>query len=524
MALVVSHQSNPRPANPTAPLTQALQSFGNVLAEEQKRQYQNSCTRPDTSSVIRFVSQIDANNKGRASRCVAPRLCTFLNATQQFAGVVDTFVSSNPTVAALVWGSIKTTILAVCNITSYFEKVTSMIMNLGRFCPTYQQFGQLYPDCVGLQSALCEYYAIIIRLCIKIVEVSRRTAVTQMLSSVFNPFESEFKSYHDDLDLAAKDVQFQISLASKQADYETARLLALDRKDNTAHWRSALKFHKDALNEYTESQQWRLRKAARESAKMRSNIRANLSSINQVKPWKQAMQQRTPGTADWFQYDVTFRDWKYDKETAVLWVSGTLGVGKTVLVSNIVAYLHKVQQASDIISYFFCQYDHEDSLQARNILGSITRQLLDSQIEHAKDDLLSSLHNNSQDLSAPETIDFLASHFEDSKTYYVILDGLDECESSELRQIARAMDKLSKSRSMDLKILFAGRPELERGLFNTFDPDYKMALARKEVDSDIDQYIATTLEECLEDERLKLGDQALKSEIAEALREGSHGM
>jgi hypothetical protein len=52
-----------------------------------------------------------------------------------------------------------------------------------------------------------------------------------MLSSIFNPFEPEFKSYHDDLDLAAKDVQLQISLASKKPDRETVKLLGDDRKE-----------------------------------------------------------------------------------------------------------------------------------------------------------------------------------------------------------------------------------------------------------------------------------------------------
>jgi hypothetical protein len=59
-----------------------------------------------------------------------------------------------------------------------------------------------------------------------------------MLSSIFNPFGHEFKSYHDDLDLAAKDVQLQISLASKKADRETAKLLGDDRKEMQDNWRS----------------------------------------------------------------------------------------------------------------------------------------------------------------------------------------------------------------------------------------------------------------------------------------------
>ena len=295
MALVVPPpQPHSRAADPTAPLTQALQSFEHILMEEQKQQYRASCKKPDASSVIRFVAQIDANSRSRASRCVAPRLCTFLDATQQFAGIVDTFANSNPAIAALVWGGVKTAILTASNISSYFDKVTSMIMAIGKFCPTYQQFGQLYPGCSGLQEALCQYYAITIRLCITIVEVSRRTAVGQILAAIFNPYESEFQGYHDELDQAAKNVQLHISLASKQVENETVRLLELDRKENALRRRSARLFQKDARNEHAEARQWRIRKAAREAVEMRSAIRANLSTINHVKPWQQAMKQLTP--------------------------------------------------------------------------------------------------------------------------------------------------------------------------------------------------------------------------------------
>ena len=333
--------------------------------------------RPDASSVLTFVSQTDAENRGRASRCVAPRLCTFLDRNQQFVGVVDTFVSSRPTIAALVWGCIKTAILTASNVASYFDKITSMLMNLSRSCPTYQQFGLLYRDSTNLQSALCEYYAVIIRLCSKIVHVKERTGLEQVLSSIFNPFEYEFKSYHADLEIAAQNVSLQISLASQQANNDTAKLLAQDRVKGEARWLSTLRFHNDSKNEH---QLWRSQEAARESAKMRSIIRANLAGVDHVKPWKQAMRQRISGTADLFHHNPDFRGWEEDMEAAVLWVSGTLGAGKTVLVSNIVAYLHRQRSESDLISYFFCRSDYEDSLRAKVIIGNIAYQLLESRI------------------------------------------------------------------------------------------------------------------------------------------------
>jgi hypothetical protein len=524
MALVVSRHIDVREADPTIPLEQALVSFQDFLTDEQKQQYLAGTVKPDVASVIAFVGQIDANNSNTTRRCVAPRLCTFLEATQQFSSVVDTFVSSNPTIAALVWGGVKMAILTASNVASYFDKVTSMIMAIGKSSPTYQQFGQLYPGCVGLQRALCDYYAVIVQLCIKIIEVSRRTAITQTLSSIFIPFESEFKSFLDKLDQAAKDIQLQISLASKQADQEAKRLLEHESQDNAAFRRLALNFHGETRKEHAKAHQWRINKTKREAAKLKSSIRHNLSTVNHVKPWKQAMQQRVLATAEWLQQESLFHKWNDDRDTAILWCSGTIGVGKTVLISNVVAQLHATRKPNDIISYYFCRADNEASLSARSILGSLARQILDAQIEHAEDGDLLGLHEDSRDLNTAEVVDFLLSRLEVDKTYYLILDGLDECDSDEVRQVARSLAQLCDKRDMDFKFLCAGRPELEKQLFILIRPKYKISVTEEKVESDMDRYIATILDRCLEEEQLKLGDPKLVIKISEALREGSGGM
>lgn len=296
--VALSHSGSIRVPHPTTALREALIKFEGILTEEQRGLYQVSATKPDVASVIAFVAEIDANNNSTTRRCVAPRLCTFLEATQQFSDVVGTFISSNPQIAALVWGGVKMAILTASNITSYFDKVTSMIMEIGRSCPTYQQFGQLYPGCIGLQRDLCEYYAAIVQLCTKIIEVSRRPPITQTLSSIFNPFESDFKSPLDKLNQATKDIQLQISLASKQANEEAKKLLENESQNNAAFRKLTNKFRKETQKEHTEAHQWRIHMMKREAASLRSSIRHNLSTIDYVKPWKQAIQQRVPSTAE----------------------------------------------------------------------------------------------------------------------------------------------------------------------------------------------------------------------------------
>ncbi|MCJ1308046.1 hypothetical protein MMC25_001696 [Agyrium rufum] len=524
MALVAASRTSGLPADPTASLTQALQNFQNTLTDEQKAQYLKACSKPDPASTYEFVKRIDEENTARRGKCVSTRLHTFLDATQRFAGIVDTFISSNPAVAALVWGGIKTAILAASNIASYYDKVTNMIMRIGQSCPTYQQFGQLYPQSIGLQAALCDYYAIFIRLCISIIEVSRRSTAIQYLSSLFNPFESEFKPFLEDLSRATKDVHLQIELASRQADFEAAKLLELDSKENAAYRRSILGFNKDARDSRTEAQQWRIRNAARKAAKMKSAIRANLSTIDHVQPWKLAFRQRSQGTAEWFEQTSSFCDWKDDKNTAILWCSGTLGVGKTILVSNIVAALHTSKQQQGIISYFFCRSDREESLRAKNIMGSIAGQLLEYYIEHAKDDVLETLLNGSKDLAAAEVTDFLSSHLDYGKTHYIVLDGLDDCAATEVRAVAEGIGKLCKSHTKGLKFLIAGCPELEQEIFRTFRPNHRMIFGKEKADTDIERYVNAELEACLEENRLVIGDPTIVLTIVKSLREGSDGM
>ncbi|OJJ45045.1 hypothetical protein ASPZODRAFT_17959 [Penicilliopsis zonata CBS 506.65] len=518
-------QSSVRRTDPTITLKQALASFEDALMDEQKAQYQTSTTSPDAASVIEFVAQIDAKNSTVMRRCVAPRLCTFLEATQQFTSVVDTFVSSNPTIAALVWGGVRTTLLTASNVAAYFEKVTGMIMRIGKSCPTYQQFGQLYPGCIDLQRALCDYFAIIIQLCIKIIEVSRRNTVAQTFSSILYPFESEFQSFLNNLQQAEKEIQLQLSFASKKSNYEASKLLEQEARENVGFRRSAFGFFKESSKEQAEMHQWRIDKAKRDAAKLRSRIRESLSTVNYIQPWKLAKKQHVPGTAEWLQQELDFVAWEDEKGSANLWCSGTMGMGKTTIVSNVVAYLHKTRKKDHIISYFFCRSDDEESRSARSIIGCLVRQLLDVRIGNARNDDLEGLYMDSRHLDTTnDVVNFVLSKLDVGNKYYIILDGLDECEEGEVRDVAQALAQIINHSTNHIKLLCSGRPELEKQLLRVITPQYRIQITEEKLQSDMELYISMELGRCLEEELLHLGDPTLILKISEALQDGSHGM
>lgn len=525
MALVPLAHRSTSGTDPTTPLKEALVAFEECLTNDQRQSYRNNSIKPEASDVITFITQIDRENQTRASRCVASRLSTFLEATQQFVGVVDTFVSSNPAIGALVWGGVKFAILAASNVTTYFDKVTSMIMAIGKFCPIYEQFGQLFADSKDLQRALCEYYAVVIRLCTQVMKISQRRSVAHFFSPITTSFESDFKQLRDELDQATKVVQLRTSLAAKQADFENARLLAIDRRENQNQRSLNSKFHSESKREYETMRQWRLRHLDRELSKLKSRIRSNLSTVNNLRVWKHIYEQRAPCTAEWILKDLEFISWNSDEYTSVLWCYGTLGMGKTVLVSNILAHLQRTSEPNDIICYHFCRTENQSSLSARTILGSLARQMLDRHIANTKDrSCLDDLEHVTQDLEAKEVVDLLLPLLEDHLIYYLVIDGLDEVEHKDLQTVSQSLAKLCRERPRNLKILYAGRPEIEQCLCIAIDFNHRIAVTKSRVADDVDQFVRTTLHQCLEDGNLRIGDPALIPQLLEILGEVSEDM
>ncbi|KAL9122028.1 MAG: hypothetical protein Q9187_001420 [Circinaria calcarea] len=255
MALALANAAR---LKPEIALTQALHEYNAILTNEQIEVIQSHHGHPDASAVITLTVNIDRENSGRRSRCVGTRLITFLESVQQFTTIVDTFVSSKPHIAALVWGGVKLALLAVNNFTSFFDKLSTLFMSIGSTCPRFTEFGLLYPSSVGLQKALCDYYAVIIQLCKRAIEFSRRPGLSQFATTLLSPFEAQFGNFIKDLERFGQAVRDEISLASKQVQREEARLQVIERREASIFRSLGTKFRDRASQEQKEAREWRL--------------------------------------------------------------------------------------------------------------------------------------------------------------------------------------------------------------------------------------------------------------------------
>lgn len=113
----IALSSTSRTNNPTETATKsleiALSQFGSILDDDERKQLQDIKDVPDASAALIFTAKLDAANSTRRGKSIGARVYSILQSIQQFSIIVDTFVSAHPEIAALVWGSVKLTMLVI---------------------------------------------------------------------------------------------------------------------------------------------------------------------------------------------------------------------------------------------------------------------------------------------------------------------------------------------------------------------------------------------------------------------------
>ena len=373
-------------------------------------------------------------------------------------------------------------------------------MRIGRTCPRYQDLGLLYPASTRLQSALCEYFVTTVHLCKQAVLFLKKQFWSQLLSSISKPFESEFGGFHQDLENLASDIRDEVSLASNQVQQKEAAEMSKFRV-------LGKKFADTSAQDLEEA-----RKKKRKKAEL---LFLNACSVyNHENNWKQA---RKHGNTNWICHEEEYKQWKQETKSSTLWCTGILGSGKTVLSANVVEDLKITTSA--VVAYFFCKHDDVESLQTRTIFGSIARQIFDCtkpDIADAVEEIRSGVIDTDQVLHYIQTL--LPSN---SHEYFFIIDGLDECEETEIRIVLQCLKQLVTSTQV-FRVYCSSRPDVFHWTSPLLNPQWNVFMSQKI--SEMVEYIESSLEQRLESGSFFVGNPAIILTIRDALLEKAHGM
>lgn len=489
---------------PEIKLAQALSEYEALLDDNQKatmRMYRRQ-QPPKLSDVMRLTAEIDRDNSGRSSRCVGQRLTNVLQSVQQFSCIADTIVGgSQSLIASGVWAAVKLTLQVASGWGSYFERLSALIMDVGRSSPRYEELAVLYSSSAGLQKVFCEYMVVVVGLCKKAIMFVRKPFLAQLPASFLKPFETEFGQLRAELDKLAATIHDEVLLASTKGQQ-------LEIKYN-----SAFRSFMGKVSDKTSKDIADIKAFQRREKKV--HFLNACSSYNHQTACKRA---RKLGTSSWIYNNSTYQGWARDSASSILWCTGILGAGKTVLTANVLENV-VIQAPEAIVASFFCQYDDYESLKARTIIGSLIRQTLASLPAEAFDNLDTTEFTM---LPADEMFQYiqklLALH---RKQCFIILDGMDECDQEELKTVTHFLEDILAANTT-FHVFCSSRPDLYRHISGVLQPKYNISCS--ESNPEILRYIEDELGRRLESEDLCLGDPGLILNIRDALSKGSQGM
>ncbi|KAI8951170.1 hypothetical protein F4801DRAFT_301743 [Xylaria longipes] len=493
------------PARRVQELDLAVSNFCAVLTDEQRRDLSNIRNIPDADSIFVFTAQLDYKNRSRRGQSVGSRVSKVLQSTRDFCTVIDTYVSSHPEIAGLVWGSVKLTIQIVLNYTSYYEAISGLFLRLGRLCPLFAEYGALYPSSKQLQKSVSDFHASIVRCCKHVIEAIQRPWHNQVVQAFYRSFEHEFQPDVDDIRRCSDSVKDAISLAKAHIDAQERKLQAKER--------TAASKHRDLLETILKKQ----------SHDRKQQLLEAFCSHRPEKQLKQNQRKRFSDTASWIFEAAEFHSWMDTRDLPLLWCSGKIGSGKTVVAASVIDYLLLEKGRSEcLVSYFFINSSDRESLKVEMIMRSILRQRLPpaTQLSEKTEERLRRL-SDSSDIN--EIVTFLHDITYTSRSSYIIIDGLDECERRDRVQLLEALSSLIAI-AANTKLFLASRESLSEDIRTHFTAIRQVSMDNPGAHDDIGIYIHGILREKMNMEELRIGDSGLIIEIENALIQGADGM
>jgi len=360
-----------------------------------------------------------------------------------------------------------------------------MFMTIGRSAPRYERMALLYPRSKALQSQLSEYFLVVVRLCHHLLKLSKKSILRQLVSC---PNDSEMKSYQSELDRWASSIREEASL--------------LMGEEQSSHFKVLLRF--------SESESHRQR------VKAHVRVLDSCSTYDYQTTWKEI---RKAGNATLYDRTPEYQDWKAATESCTLVCTGKLGSGKSVLLANIVDDLN-LHTAEHPVAYFFCRHDITESLKARTVLGSLTRQVLRPLSDLT---MLEELLDKIAVLDLDEMRNLLKRALPPDFKAYCVLDGLGECDDVQRQALIQHLRELQECFALVMCVSF----RLEAGNISSLSPDQfaKQRTITIPVDNpDIAGFISVELETRIKSGKLMIGDPRLIIEIEDALLQGAQGM
>lgn len=176
-----------------------------------------------------------------------------------------------------------------------------------------------------------------------------------------------------------------------------------------------------------------------------------LSAIDYQSQLDHNLTKCAPGTCQWFLESEQYREW-CNLDGKALLLHGPPGSGKSMIASRVLDHLSTtlLSEKSAVFCYAFCNFYRANEERAENIMCNLLKQLcqIQSPLPQSVEDLFARHRSQRTQPSLDEAASALRSLISAYPKAFIVVDGLDECESSSASQfVSKILDLLVDTRA-----------------------------------------------------------------------------
>ncbi|ESA44365.1 hypothetical protein GE21DRAFT_2385 [Neurospora crassa] len=433
-------------------IREAFEGLEKVISPSEAKDFNNTTLQNVQDAALEIESILAARQSLRNMR----RLSPLFEGLKCYAETVEVLCNGTPYLP-WIWAPIKLILKVSSDYTDAFERIIKAYSEIAESLPRFHIISDALRNSKEMQQVLAVFYADILTFHKEAYIFVRRSGWRILFLTSWGRFQRRFDSTLEDLQKHKKLIDDTASAINLSETVKMSENLQAWRQENL----DKLKFLED---EQTAKQYQSIIGCLKIDETEQLAIFDAISSEG----------NKYDGTCDWVSRHIHIREWlKETPTTDFVWLHGIPGTGKSVIATQLVKFLQSSGKA--MVIQHFCTYTHLSSVQYETILRSLLVQLM-----RTNSDLIAHAYAEfviGKKLPTSQSLEQLLLAFggavspmpSESRSIYLVIDGLDECEPDQQGRIANLLEKLRglrSSASSVFKILLCSRrtQQLEKRL------------------------------------------------------------
>lgn len=381
-----------------------------------------------------------------------------------------------------------------------------------------------------LNECVIKVYTIILQFLAKARKFWSVNTAKRMAKAVFGNMEAE---------------QNALQLAIRKADGETKRILTLVQNQQSTDDSQATRDILDRLRAETTVPMVRMAQDISDindklDRDQRREILHWLSTVPCESQHQEAARKVVKGTGRWLLDRPELLDWQMSSTSAIFWLRGIPGAGKskltTIFVESLLEQHRKTSTPPPPLAYFYCSKRGADarSRSSLEILCALLRQLTgqDTQLPlrgtvpfefKRRKEFYDGRGAQVPRLNIEEVVTHILNIAADDPII-IVVDALDEADEAERGDLFRSLEKILRESQNVAKIFVSSRNDGD--IVDAFEHHPNINIDKGMNGEDIRNFAEFKVQEAIEAKRLLRGrvSLSLQNEIIETLLKGAQGM